>query len=72
MKAVPQQKRLHENVEVAHRGLAVPGPGAEGGQQGYKPQEEPETEKESAGPKKDDVIDAEFTEEDDKGKKGKK
>ncbi len=52
------------------------GPGAGGEEAGphmNRPQEEPETEKESAGPKKDDVIDAEYTEEDDdKGKRGKK
>jgi len=54
-------------------GSQGPGEGGQGPGSGYRPQEEPETEKESAGPKKDDVIDAEYTEEDDdKGKKGKK
>jgi molecular chaperone DnaK len=51
-----------------------------GGQQGagknagqeQGPQGEPETEDESAGKKKDDVIDAEFTSEDDNGKGKKK
>ena len=45
-----------------------PGPGyGPGG-----PQQEPEGEKHGAGTAKDDVIDAEFTSEDEKGKKGKK
>ncbi|MFA6142537.1 MAG: molecular chaperone DnaK [Candidatus Omnitrophota bacterium] len=56
------------------QGGAQQGPGPEYGPQG--PQQGPEPEKESAGSQggaKDDVIDAEFTEEDDgKGKKGKK
>ena len=50
------------------------GPGAEqGAGHQHGPQGEPETEGEGAGNKKDDVIDAEFTSEDDnsKGKKGK-
>ena len=65
-------KKTQEKSSRARR----PGPGAR--QQGPGPdyggpQEEPEAREAGAGPKKDDVIDAEFTEEDDdKGKKGKK
>ena len=45
------------------------GPGAGYGPQG--PQQEPEGEKQGAGPAKDDVIDAEFTKEDEDKKKRK-
>jgi molecular chaperone DnaK len=48
-----------------------PGAGGPGPESGPGPEQGPEPEKESVG-KKDDVIDAEYTTEDDEGKKGRK
>jgi len=66
-------KVSHKLAEEIYKKTAQGKPGQEAGQgagQQQGPGEEPQTEDESAGKKKDDVIDAEFTSEDD-GKKKK-
>lgn len=66
-------EEIYKKTQSAQQKGPGQGAGAEGpGQEYAGPQQEPETEKESAGPKKDDVIDAEYTEEDDDNKKRKK
>ena len=64
-------EEIYKKAQGASKEQGQQGPGA--GAHSHGPKEEPETEKESAGPKKDDdVIDAEYTEEDGDDKKGKK
>ncbi|MFA5147482.1 MAG: molecular chaperone DnaK [Candidatus Omnitrophota bacterium] len=63
----------HKIAEEIYKKTSGKGPGGGAGPSGQQaPQQEPETEKEEAGPKKDDIIDAEYTAEDEDGKKGKK
>ncbi len=64
--------KLAEEIYKKTRDGKAKGAGAEAGAGHEGPREEPETEDESAGKKKDDVIDAEFTSEDDEGSKGRK
>lgn len=64
--------KLAEEIYKKTSGGKAKGAGAEAGAGHEGPREEPETEDESAGKKKDDVIDAEFTSEDDEGSKGRK
>ena len=61
-------EEIYKNASAKGQQQA-PGAGPQG--PGAGPQQEPPTEDETAGAKKDDVIDAEFTKEDD-NKKGKK
>ena len=60
-------KVSHKLAEEIYKKTSAKGQGP-----GAGPQEEPPTEDEGAGKKKDDVIDAEFTSEDDEGGKGRK
>jgi len=82
-KNVASVKRgMEELTKVSHKlaeeiykksSKAQQGAGAGPGGEAHRPQEEPETEKESSGTKKDeDIIDAEYTAEDEDGKKKKK
>jgi molecular chaperone DnaK len=56
-------EEIYKKTQEKAQGQPGAGPGGRG------PKQEPETEDEGAGTKKDDVIDAEFTEGDDKGKR---
>ncbi|MDP2913558.1 MAG: molecular chaperone DnaK [Candidatus Omnitrophota bacterium] len=70
-------KASHKLAEEIYKKTAGSGKGQQGagpGEEGPgRPQEEPEAQKEGAGTKKDEeIIDAEYTAEDEDGKKGKK
>ena len=67
-------KVSHKLAEEIYKKTQAKGQGQGAGGEGQGPKQEPETEKEEAGPKKkdDDIIDAEYTAEDEDGDKKKK
>ncbi|MBI4974225.1 MAG: molecular chaperone DnaK, partial [Candidatus Omnitrophica bacterium] len=66
-------KAAHKLAEEVYKKASQKGPGPQGGAGPREPKEEPETEKETKDKKKsEDIIDAEYTTEDDDEKKRKK